>query len=104
MDIHILKNHNYKSRTLSIDEISNGRSELRNRVVANLFKELQFIESWGSGIEKIRNSCDDKGIKFELAENGLFVEAIFHRPNIGKVSDSIGKPSDNLMSQEEKII
>jgi len=65
---------------LTIDEISNGRSELRNKVVANLFKELNFIESWGSGIEKVRNSCDKRGVKFELREKGLFVEAVFYRP------------------------
>ena len=80
---------------LTIDEISNGRSELRNRVVANLFKELHFIESWGSGIGKVKDSCNKRGVKFELAEKGLFVEAVFYRPNIPKVSDSIRKPSDS---------
>jgi len=79
---------------LTLDEISNGRSELKNKVVANLFKELQFIESWGSGVEKVQNSCNDKGIKFELIEKGLFVEAVFERPiksdSAEKVSDSIG--------------
>jgi ATP-dependent DNA helicase RecG len=102
---------------LTIDEISNGRSELRNKVVANLFKELNFIESWGSGVEKVRNSCDEKGVKFELREKGSFVEAVFYRPI------SVGKPSDRtdydqvmpnnaelmpniteLNSEEEKII
>jgi len=80
---------------LTIDEISNGRSELRNKVVANLFKELHFIESWGSGIGKVRSSCNERGIKFELVEKGLFVEAVFYRPNIKKVSDSVGKESDS---------
>jgi len=92
---------------LTIDEISNGRSELRNKVVANLFKELNFIESWGSGIEKVRNSCDKRGVKFELREKGLFVEAVFYRPqNSDKVSDSIGKVSDSiaLSEQEEQIM
>ena len=78
---------------LSIDEISNGRSELRNKVVAHLFKELNYIESWGSGIEKVRKSCSGRGIKFELVEKGLFVEAIFHRP---QVLDSVGKPSESI--------
>lgn len=91
---------------LTIDEISNGRSELRNKVVANLFKELQFIESWGSGIGKVRNVCEQRGIKFELIEKGLFVEAVFYRPVIEKVSESIGKISDSigLSEQEEQII
>jgi ATP-dependent DNA helicase RecG len=60
-------------------------------VVANLFKELNFIESWGSGVEKVRNSCDERGVKFELREKGSFVEAVFYRPiSVGKPSDSIG--------------
>jgi ATP-dependent DNA helicase RecG len=84
---------------LTIDEISNGRSELRNRVVANLFKELQYIESWGSGIEKVRKSCDEREIKFKLIEKGLFVEAIFYRPQI---SGSIKKPSENIGKVSEK--
>jgi ATP-dependent DNA helicase RecG len=79
---------------LTIDEISNGRSELRNKVVANLFKELQFIESWGSGVEKVQNSCNDKGIKFELAEKGLFVEAVFYRPIKGKNADKISETTE----------
>jgi len=65
---------------LTINEISNGRSELRNKVVAHLFKELNFIESWGSGVGKVRNSCNERGIKFELSEKGSFVEAVFYRP------------------------
>jgi len=95
---------------LTIDDISNGRSELRNKVVANLFKELNFIESWGSGIGKVRNSCDKRGVKFELREKGLFVEAVFYRPiseTVAKPSDTVGKVSDNLISfsfQEETII
>lgn len=76
---------------LTLDEISNGRSELRNKVIANLFKELQFIESWGSGVEKVQNSCNDKGIKFELIEKGLFVEAVFERPIKGKNADKISE-------------
>jgi ATP-dependent DNA helicase RecG len=102
---------------LTIDEISNGRSELRNKVVANLFKELNFIESWGSGVEKVRNSCDEKGVKFELREKGSFVEAVFYRPiNVGKPSkttdyDQVMPNNAELMpnnaelnSEEEKII
>ena len=79
---------------LTLDEISNGRSELRNKVIANLFKELQFIESWGSGVEKVQNSCNDKGIKFELREKGLFVEAVFERPIKGKNADKISETTE----------
>ena len=65
---------------LTLEDISGGRSELRNRVLANLFKELGYIESWGSGIQKVRKLCKEHNIRFELNEKGTFVEALFYRP------------------------
>jgi len=76
---------------LTIEEVSNGRSELRNKVVANLFKELRLIESWGSGLEKVRKSCEQRGIKFELAEKGSFVEAVFVRSMRGESAEKVSK-------------
>jgi hypothetical protein len=40
--------------TLPVEELGTGRSEIRNRVLAPIFKELKLIEAWGSGIQKIR--------------------------------------------------
>ena len=68
------------------DDISNGRSELRNRVLANLFKELGYIETWGSGISRIRNECKKKNVLFNIQEKGDFVEVTFSRPK-ATVSD-----------------
>ncbi|MBN2824163.1 MAG: putative DNA binding domain-containing protein [Campylobacterales bacterium] len=98
---------------LTIEEIGNGRSELRNKVVANLFKELQLIESWGSGLEKVRNSCEQQGITFALAEKGSFVEAVFERPKkaksaekpsetVGKVSEKYRKVSETYLNKRAK--
>ena len=92
---------------LTIEDISNGRSELRNRVIANLFKELRYIESWGSGIQKVRKICKTREMKFELSERASFVNAVFYRPkNSPKVSNSIEKVSNSieLTPQEESII
>ena len=65
---------------LTIDDIGNGRSELRNKVLANLFRELGYIESWGSGIGRVRTMCLEAGVDFELTEQGTFVQAHFIRP------------------------
>ncbi|NPA73218.1 MAG: ATP-dependent DNA helicase, partial [Epsilonproteobacteria bacterium] len=64
---------------LSLDDVMSGRSELRNKIVANLFRELKYIESWGSGIEKIANLCKESGVKFELKEEPSFVSIVFYR-------------------------
>jgi len=41
--------------TLPIEELGTGRSEIRNRVLAPVFKDLKLIEAWGTGIQRIRN-------------------------------------------------
>ncbi len=67
---------------LTIADIGNGRSELRNKILANLFRELGYIESWGSGIGRVKTLCKDAEVNFELKEQGSFVEAVFYRPTI----------------------
>jgi len=39
---------------LSFEELGTGRSEIRNRVLAPIFKDMKLIEAWGSGIQKMR--------------------------------------------------
>ncbi|WP_341876627.1 ATP-binding protein [Defluviitalea saccharophila] len=40
-------------KSLSIEDIKKGRSEIRNRVLARVFKEMNLIEQWGTGIQRI---------------------------------------------------
>ena len=84
-----------------------GRSEIRNKVLASLFRELKFVETWGSGIGKMKKLCQEKNIKFEINESGNFVSIVFYRPETSaKVSNSIEKISNSieLNEKEEKII
>ncbi len=98
--------------SISQDDIDNGRSDARNRVVANVFKELGLIEQWGSGIARIKSSCLEIGLKEPLIrEVNDFVDVEFYRPNISKTvvkpSETVGKSSDNIENltfQEEKVI
>jgi len=95
--------------SISQANIENGRSDARNRVIANVFKELGLIEQWGSGIARIKSSCFEVGLKEpKICEVNDFVDVEFYRPNkeetVVKSSDTVGKVSDNLTRQEEKII
>ena len=40
--------------TLAPEALGTGRSEIRNRVLAPIFKELGLIEAWGTGIRRMR--------------------------------------------------
>ena len=98
--------------SISQSDIDSGRSDARNRVIANVFKELGLIEQWGSGIARIKKSCLDIGlVEPKIVEMNDFVDVEFFRPIISKTvvktSDTVGKVSDSsiaLSLQEEKII
>jgi predicted HTH transcriptional regulator len=53
---------------LTIDDIHRGVSRLRNRVVGRVFRELGFIEQWGSGIQRMVRSCEEFGLAPPLYE------------------------------------
>jgi len=85
---------------LTIEDMHSGRSELRNRVLANLFQELGFIESWGSGIQKVENLCAEHHIRFEINEKGTFVEALFYRPESKKSASKDRKEMPNTTDSD----
>ncbi|MFV0554500.1 MAG: RNA-binding domain-containing protein [Mangrovibacterium sp.] len=47
---------------ITMEDVFSGRSEARNRVVSNVFKELGLIEQWGTGIGRIISACEAQGI------------------------------------------
>jgi len=61
--------------------LGEGRSEIRNRTIARVFKELGYIEQWGSGLQRIKNTCLQQGLKEpQVRETGDFVDVEFYRP------------------------
>jgi len=101
--------------TLTIDQIYSGRSEIRNRVLARIFKEFNFIEKWGSGINRMINLCKNANLKTpEIKETGDSVVLTFYRANsmpdsAGLMPDSAGLMPDSaglnkLSETEEKVL
>jgi len=56
--------------TMSLEDLGTGRSDIRNRVLAPIFKDLGLIEAWGTGMQKIRQA----GLKYPEVET-IFQEA-----------------------------
>lgn len=72
-------------KTLTLDDILTGRSEIRNKIIARFFKEINLVEQWGSGVRKILNCCKDAGLKSpEFIESGLFFKVIFYKEKRSK--------------------
>ena len=69
-------------KALDVDDILSGRSEIRNRAIARFFKEINFIEQWGTGIGKILQACRDFGLRDpEFRESGLFFKVTLYKNN-----------------------
>jgi ATP-dependent DNA helicase RecG len=47
---------------LTIEDIQQGVSKLRNRVIGRVFHELRLIDQWGSGIQRMNSACHDAGL------------------------------------------
>jgi ATP-dependent DNA helicase RecG len=47
---------------LTIEDIMQGVSKLRNRVIGRVFHELHLIEQWGSGVQRMTAACQEAGL------------------------------------------
>lgn len=68
---------------LSFEAALSGISQLRNRVIGRVFRELNLIEQWGSGLGRMINICEQQGIsspKFEELGN-FFRTTLYHGVN-----------------------
>lgn len=77
---------------ITMEDILNGRSESRNQVLANIFKELGLVEQWGSGIGRIINTCKEYGLptpKIEEKKDFMDIEII--------------RPQESLQPKERTI-
>ena len=56
---------------LTIEDLKNGCSKVRNRGLVNAFSYMKIIEQWGSGIPRIMKTLKDAGLcEPELKEIG----------------------------------
>jgi predicted HTH transcriptional regulator len=72
---------------LTLQDMRDGVSRLRNRVIGRVFQELGFIEQWGSGINRMIAACREAGLDEPLLQE---VGTRF-RVTLGK--SRIGRPS-----------
>lgn len=72
-------------------DLLQGRSEIRNRVLARVFRELGYIEHWGSGLQRIKQMCEAENLPTpEFLETNDFFDVKLYRPVIESESGAIG--------------
>ncbi len=78
---------------LTTEELREGLSRMRNRVLARVFNELGLIEQWGTGVQRKVDACTRAGLpEPEFAEVGLRFRVILRTEPIGPATfDAIEK-------------
>ncbi|MCX5824723.1 MAG: winged helix-turn-helix transcriptional regulator [Deltaproteobacteria bacterium] len=93
-------------RSLEIEDIMAGRSEIRNKVIARFFKEIGFIEQWGTGMRKMVNLCASANLpEPEFKGSGLFFKIIFKKgpAPIDKARWSENKDSEEVIDKNNRL-
>ncbi len=57
---------------MTIEDMKQGVSKIRNSVIARIFKELGLIEQWGSGVRRIFKEAEEQGLpEPQIVEIGM---------------------------------
>ncbi|MBT4288080.1 MAG: HTH domain-containing protein [Deltaproteobacteria bacterium] len=98
---------------LTVDDLKQGVSKIRNRVIARVFRELELIEQWGSGLPRIFSEAKKLGLPIpEIQEIGMQVRfTVFHGASDieDKVTSELGNKLGNRLGNKlgktkEKIL
>ena len=95
---------------LTIQQIKEGGSKIRNRCIAEVFSRMKIIESWGTGIKRMFSSCKEYGIREpELLEIGDSFRVNLYRPSYNEVHQSSLKSSPksspkDISATQQKIL
>ncbi len=90
---------------IGIEDIIAGRSEIRNKVIARFFKEIEFIEQWGNGIRKMLRLLEQDGLPDpQFRESGLFFKIIIYKKKTqGTTIETTTETTAKTSGENEKI-
>lgn len=64
---------------LTIEDMKQGMSKIRNQVIARIFRELDLIEQWGTGVQKIFKEALELGLpEPDIKEIGMRVRTTIY--------------------------
>jgi predicted HTH transcriptional regulator len=91
---------------IPVEELGTDRSEIRNRVLAPIFKDLKLIEAWGSGIQKIRKEVEQyPEIELILQEVGNAFQVQFLKKGLSRAESgqSQNQPGIKLAPSRDQV-
>ncbi|MEA1990871.1 MAG: helix-turn-helix domain-containing protein [Thermodesulfobacteriota bacterium] len=90
---------------MTIEDMKQGISKIRNHVIARVFRELNLIEQWGSGIPRIFREAEELGLPdLQIMEIGMRIR--FTVPLAGqlRVQESTEQVTEQVAEQVRRIL
>lgn len=88
---------------LTIEQMKEGGSKIRNRCIAEVFSRMKIIESWGTGIKRMFSSCREYGIREpELLEIGDSFRVNLYRPSYDETHQKVHQSSPKSSPKDVK--
>jgi len=74
---------------MTVEDIKAGVSNIRNRVIARVLRELDYMETWGTGYKRMREDCEAGGYPLpEWVELGRVTRTVFRpHPQVAATGD-----------------
>ncbi len=90
----------------TIEDLKTGVSRIRNRVIARVFRELQWMEEWGSGYKRIIEACQKGGYPEPVWEEfGTTIRVTFYSHSLPFVLREQGPEwEEEFIGEREKAI
>jgi len=86
---------------MTIDDIKNGISKIRNPVIAQIFSELSLVEQWGGGVKRILSQAKKLELREpEIVEFGMRLRFIVYFGGLINVETS-NSDSDSDRTQDK---
>jgi len=85
-----IENTGHLPNELTVETIKKShRSYPQNPIIAETLFKTGFLESWGTGVQRMMEACKNAGLpEPEYGTDGLFVWITFKRPNIDTSTDT----------------
>ena len=90
---------------LTYEEMMNGHTKLRNKAIANILNQMGFVESWGTGIQKIKEAAVAYGLpkpEFQVYD-GMVRINLYRKPVSPEIQLAVRESSEKFGESSEKF-
>ena len=90
---------------MTVEDMREGVSKIRNHVIARVFRELNLIEQWGSGVRRIFREALEQGLpEPEILELGMRVRVVVRLAQVLPIQQVTEQVAEQVTEQVERLL